>query len=145
MREEIEKFERQHGNTFCYMEQDVTESLRAEWVAEIANEVITKNHVSFNEVQELFIRNGFCFLGTVSIRHPKHQQLIFWEGWNQTAVNLIGYLLNEYPIMIEVSTDPIHYFIEGAGLQLPRARKIKAYKRDHWLPAVLAKDEERQN
>ncbi len=102
----------------------------------IAAKVMTDDHVSFIEVQRIFNDHNFDYKGKRMICHPEHSNLVFWSGWNDTAINIMTEILQEHPIGMSTA-DIMIYLIDGGGLQLPIAKKARSYKKNRWYPVVL--------
>lgn len=102
----------------------------------IADKVMTYDHVSFVEVQKIFDSHNFDYNGNSAICHPRYANLIFWDGWNVTAIKILTETLKEYSIMMHTSF-VLNYIIDGVVLDLPIAKKMRSYKRDRWYPVVL--------
>ena len=89
-----------------------------------------KKGVSFVEIEIYFDEMGFDYRGDIAMCRG-HENIVFWNGWNEQACNLIYELLNSKLITID-PTDVLIYFIDGKILTLPVYKGNKSYVQ--WLP-----------
>ncbi len=102
----------------------------------IRKKINEDDHVSFVEVERIFEDYGFDYKGGMTICHPKSLNLLIWDGWNQSALDLLNQLISNEPFAMH-STHTITYLIDGGALNLPLAKSVRDYKHPHWLPMVL--------
>lgn len=107
----------------------------------IADKVMTYDHVSFVEVQKIFDSHNFDYNGNRMLCHPEYPNLVFWTGWNDAAVEIIGQVLDEFQICMTTTSELI-YLIDGGGLNLPVAKNMKSYRKARWYPVVLRSDKD---
>ena len=86
--------------------------------------------MSFVEIEIYFDEMGFDYRGDIAMCRG-HENIVFWNGWNEQACNLIYELLNSKLITID-PTDVLIYFIDGKILTLPVYKGRKSYVQ--WLP-----------
>lgn len=107
---------------------------------EIVEKIYRDDHVSFVEIEKILKEHNFDYKGDRVIHHEGCPHLIIWAGWNEDAVEIVAGVLREEAICLQ-TTHNLTYLIDGGGLDLPIAKGIKKYKRDHWLPMVLRTEE----
>lgn len=59
-----------------------------------------------------------------------------WNGVSQSAADAIMELMNTKKVRLGPAS-VVDYAIDGITLPLPIAQAPKAYKKPHWLPAVI--------
>lgn len=92
--------------------------------------------ISYAELQWLFNRLGFDYRGDLEIYSPINENVIFWCGWNQEAIEIMNELKSENLIEQE-PVQPLVYIIDGAALRLPLVKRAVKYQTPHWLPLVF--------
>jgi hypothetical protein len=102
----------------------------------IVEKVYWEDHVSFVQIERMFEEQHFDYKGSRVIHHEKCPHLIIWAGWNEKAVKTLEEIMLENDICLQ-TTHKLVYLIDGGGVNIPIAKGIKTYKRDHWLPMVL--------
>lgn len=60
-----------------------------------------------------------------------NENIVFWNGWNEQACNLIHELLASKVITLQ-PTDVLIYYIDGKVLTLPVYKSKRSYTQ--WLP-----------
>ena len=118
-------------------EQKLTANDRVKIKEAIAARVMGDDHVSFVEVQRIFADHKFDYTGNRMICHPDYTNLVFWSGWNDTAVEIIAQVLDEFQICMSTANVLI-YQVDGGGLKLPVAKNMKSYRKARWYPTVLS-------
>ena len=89
-----------------------------------------RGHVTFVEIME-------AFDGTRGDRCVELQpNLLLWTGTSVALGQLIA--SPEFRRRIEIRpTIILTYAIDGQILQLPLAKRVRPYKKPHWLPVVM--------
>lgn len=116
---------------------------RADIKKRIIEYIYENNHVTYVELQRIFDEIGYNYHGNLCIISPMCDHVLFWDGWNQDAIDLMNEVQDEGPVHKE-PTQFLTYLIDGAGLDLPVVKSRVSYKRDHWLPVVFCKGQERK-
>ncbi len=65
-----------------------------------------------------------------------YSNLIIWSKMSKDAVEAI-YQLNREKRVILSTVSIWVYIYEGRGLNVPVAKRLRAYKKPHWLPTVI--------
>ena len=91
-----------------------------------------RDWVSFAELSKL---PGFNDPGgnKLGLTHSKHPSLLIWANMSEEAVAAMQELREEGSIIYEHGS-VISYMVDGAMMKLPIARRIRDYKKPHWLP-----------
>ncbi len=98
---------------------------------------IKKNDgTSYVEIERLFDSLSFDWRGDYEIYSNQCDNVVFWDGWNEAAMNLINELLHDKLIFKEPA-QPLIYLIDGKCLTLPIVKRAMKYKTPHWLPVVF--------
>ena len=92
--------------------------------------------VTYANIEEFFEDHGFEYKGDRGSRSAVCRHVIFWEGWNNEAFDMISELMSEGKIHCS-STNVITYLIDGKGLDLPIVKTNRDYTTDHWLPVIF--------
>lgn len=97
---------------------------------------IQKNDcVTHPEIEWIFNKCGFDYRGNLMDCSSLCENVIFWEGWNQAAYDIMQELLQDGLIYREVAS-PIVVLTMGKILNLPRVKRNVQYKTLHWLPVM---------
>lgn len=109
--------------------------------AVILDYIATNSEASYAEIELLFDKNGFDYRGDIEIHSSTNDNVIFWAGWNEEAVSLIGDLIREGKIKripVARSLYPIVRLMDGKALSYPLLRgNPESIKHPHWLPCVF--------
>lgn len=97
--------------------------------------------VSCVELERFLDGIGFEYRGDFCIASTKSRNVVFWSGWNQDIISLVGELQEENAIHKEPAQFLV-YLLDGGGLDMPTVKTYREYKRDHWLPIVFCKGPE---
>ena len=89
-----------------------------------------KKGVSFVEIEIYFDEVGFNYNGDIAMCRD-HENIVFWNGWNEQACNLIHELLASKVITLQ-PTDVLIYYIDGKVLTLPVYKSKRSCTQ--WLP-----------
>lgn len=89
-----------------------------------------KKGVSFVEIEIYFDEVGFNYNGEIAMCRG-NENIVFWNGWNEQACNLIHELLASKLITMD-HTDVLIYYIDGKVLTLPVYKSKRSYAQ--WLP-----------
>lgn len=92
--------------------------------------------VSYAELEYLFEKIGYNYQGSLLTCSDMDRNVIFWGGWNENAIALIGEMISENSIKRQ-PCDFIIYLIDGKTMNFPLVKKYKKYKSMHWLPCVF--------
>lgn len=100
---------------------------------------LRKNQRStFSEIENLFEREGIEYHGESSIELRAGANIMLWDGWNHSTVDLILELVHSGQIVFAVA-DWIEQMCFGKMFMLPIAKRPEHdYKRLHWLPVVVS-------
>ena len=93
---------------------------------------ISKGGVSFVELE----REVPNFTGDQQIRIPE-KNWVLWSGISKEAATALQELIND-ELIVQKTCQPIIYFIDGGGVELPLVKTNRAYKKPHWLPVVYS-------
>ncbi len=104
--------------------------------ADILKYIREKDHVSYAEIEQIFEQDGYPYKGEGVICSPANDMVVFWQGWNSDAANIIGELKQEGKVF-QQPTSAFPYWVEGHYLKIPLVRKAYPYKTEHWLPLVF--------
>ena len=96
-------------------------------------EFCQKDHVSFMELHNTF---PGLFGGETALCFPDFPTLIVWQGFTQEGADVLLNVLNGRRLFLYPCPTLI-YAIDGGGLSLPVAKRIRHYRHPHWLPMVL--------
>jgi hypothetical protein len=91
------------------------------------------DYVSFAELASRFGRANFNGGDRVIELEPN---LILWGGLTQEASDAVRGLLSDGIIAVHPSSLMV-YMADGCIPRMPIAKRIKAYKKEHWLPVTL--------
>lgn len=92
---------------------------------------------SFVEIERIFEQNNFDYKGDMAITSDRYPNLVFWNGWNKQAIDVIDELLyNE--LILQKPTKAICYYIDGKVLQMPIAQHYRARVSEHWYPIAFS-------
>ena len=98
----------------------------------IVNYLREHKGASFIELQEHV--PGFKGNNTVGVLD---KNVIFWTGVSPEATKALDELLTDKVIEL-IHIGPLVYFIDGAVMKLPIAKRIEKYKTRHWIPVVMS-------
>lgn len=109
--------------------------------AVILDYIATNSEASYAEIELLFDKNGFDYRGDIEIHSSTNDNVIFWAGWNEEAVSLIGELIKTGKIK-RIARDrslyPIVRLMDGKAMPYPLLRENPdRIKHPHWLPCVF--------
>lgn len=104
---------------------------------------IRKNDcVTHTEIEWLFNQCGFDYKGDLMDCSSLCENVIFWEGWNQKAYNILQELLLDGMIYRDIAPS-IVVLTMGTALDLPLVKRNVQYKTLHWLPVMYRPKEKR--
>lgn len=107
----------------------------------ILNYIDVNKEMSYAELELLFDKTGFDYRGDIEMYSATNENVIFWTGWNDEAVSLIGDLIREGKIKripVARSLYPIVRLMDGKALSYPLLRgNPESIKHPHWLPCVF--------
>ncbi len=86
---------------------------------------------------ELSYKKGFNGHQEVYLKHQKAKNIILWSNVSKEAVRALGELLAEKKIMMLRSSILVYAFDGSILSNTPIAKRIRHYKKPHWLPVVL--------
>jgi hypothetical protein len=96
---------------------------------EIYNFVKTRRFVSFAEIVLQFGEGD----ETIEL---KDYNIVLWANLRSDVAEAILELLRERKLFL-IPTHVLVYIIDGRVLSLPVAKRLRKYKKLHWLPVVL--------
>lgn len=101
-------------------------------------EYIRKNGgTSYAEIERLFEKYSFDYIGNIEAFSDKNSKVVFWTGWNKKAFDILAELIRENRIERE-PCNFIVYLIDGKILNYPILNKApKNLKNIYWLPCVF--------
>lgn len=88
--------------------------------------------VSFAELA----RHVEGFKGDYAFYSNKKKNIVLWDGLSEEAGQALEQLINSYKITMK-PTMLLVYLIDGMFLGYPIARRVRDYKKPHWLPIVF--------
>jgi len=94
-----------------------------------------KKGVTFIELERIMTDAGFNWEGQMGFG-VLEKNLIYWQGWNQDAIDLFNELTQEKAVETD-TTAPLTYMIDGRVLTIPQATRYQKYKKPHWVPIIL--------
>lgn len=101
---------------------------------QIYQKVALYRDVTFKELCDTF-PDEFCG-GNNNLHHKKFQNIIYWTGLKQEAIDALYFLIDNKLLTIKaVST--LVYAIDGSILAMNTAKKLRDYKTPRWLPIVF--------
>ena len=113
--------------------------MKKEEMKRIVLNYINKNDsASYAEIEWLFQQNGYDYRGELLSCSGQCEHVVFWDGWNAEAFDLLKELLQEGAVHREPA-GPLRYLLDGAGMAIPIVKQKVQYKTDHWAPVVFAK------
>lgn len=74
--------------------------------------------------------------GNIAICHSEFENIILWTGTSEAANGILLDLFQSGLIHWK-TTRVLVYMTDGAALNLPLAKGLRAYKTPRWLPVVL--------
>ena len=89
-----------------------------------------KKNVTLVDIENYFNEVGFNYNGDIAMCRG-NENIVFWNGWNEQAFNLIHELLASKVITLQ-PTDVLIYYIDGKVLTLPVYKSKRSYAQ--WLP-----------
>lgn len=104
--------------------------------AEVYRYIKENEGTSYAELEYLFDRLGFDWKGELEIYSDVCDNVIFWTGWNEEAIELINDLQRE-GLIEKVPGHYVMYILDGKTMNLPLVRGYKEYKTPHWLPVLF--------
>ncbi len=97
---------------------------------------IRKNdYVTHTEIERIFEENGFNYKGDLMDCSSLCENVIFWNGWNLEAYQIMQDLLLDDLVYRDVA-DPVVVLTMGKALDLPMVKRNVQYKTPHWLPVM---------
>jgi len=96
---------------------------------QILNFVKKRRYVSFVEIEREFGKGE-------EMLYDPDTNIVYWGNLKPEVCDAIIELINEGKLYIRPCTVFV-YLVDGKVLGLPIARRIRKYKRLHWLPVVL--------
>lgn len=103
---------------------------------EVLEYIKSHSETSFVEIERIFEKNEFDYVGDGAYSSGVNNKAIFWIGWNKAAYEIISELKREGLIVME-PCQPIIYVIDGKSLTLPIMKSMNI-KNDHWLPVAFS-------
>lgn len=100
-----------------------------EMTERIVTIVSERDYVSFAELMEIC---GPEAKGDLTLELKEN--LVLWSGVSQLFDEAFKAALHRIQPMV---TTPMTYLIDGEALKLPIAKRIRAYKKGHWLPVTF--------
>lgn len=102
----------------------------------VSDYIKENNRVSYIELQRLLDELRYNYQGDLCIISSKCERAIFWDGWNQDAIDLMNEIQDEGDIHKE-PTQFLTYLLDGGGLSLPIVQSAVDLKQDCWIPVVF--------
>lgn len=102
---------------------------------QILDYIVTNDHVTFQELMRI---PGVWDNGSpdgMALHHPEFDRILLWSDITQEAATAFQELKKEN-LAHWLPCSMMPYIIDGGGLNLPRAKGPRHYKRLHWLPVV---------
>ena len=104
--------------------------------AEIYNYIVKNGGVTYAELERVFEQHGFSYCGDLEIYSDRSDNVVFWTGWNEQALEIISALIREGKIHRTPCPSWV-YLVDGKSLTLPVCRSRKDLRRKCWLPTVF--------
>lgn len=104
--------------------------------AEVYRYIKENEGTSYAELEYLFDRLGFDWKGELEIYSDVCDNVIFWTGWNEEAIEVINDLQRD-ELISKVPGHYVMYILDGKTMNLPLVRGYKEYKTPHWLPVLF--------
>jgi hypothetical protein len=101
---------------------------------QILNEIKEYGTLTF---AELSYKKGFKGHQEVYLKHQKAKNIILWSNVSKKAVRALCELLAEKKIMMFPSNIFVYAFDGNILSNTPIAKRIRHYKKPHWLPVVF--------
>lgn len=92
---------------------------------------------TFVEIEHIFEQNEFDYKGDLTLCSKAYPTLIFWDGWNQNAINILDELLDN-ELVVRQSASTMIYYIDGKVLNMPIAQHYKKRVHDAWYPIAFS-------
>ena len=86
-------------------------------------------HVTFADISKRISSEN----GNVTMRHPEHESIIFWENLSENVVKALEDLVRQKQIFMAPATQ-FTYLADGLVSTLPLATSARDYTKPHWLP-----------
>ncbi len=94
-------------------------------------------HVSFAELAREWPQHFNGGDRQIEVSSPSASKVVLWHGVTAEGAAALDELISG-PCVYR-PTVPLVYIIDGAYPNLPVAKRIRHYKKDHWLPVVVAR------
>ena len=126
-----------YSNTGDEAGEDKTAATPAKKAAEAVRAFISESSgsVQFSDIESVFKDAGFDYRGDKYVAVKKN--LVVWYGWSDEAVDIINGLIEEGKIKVVADSVKKHKDVSNELSSLPVAKKMKDYKKLHWLPAHI--------
>lgn len=92
--------------------------------------------VSYVDLEHYFDEIGFEWRGDLAMMSENYENIVYWSGWNESALNVLSELLAEGWIVGNGASQLI-YQIDGKGLNMPVAKSQRNYKHPRWQPIAF--------
>jgi hypothetical protein len=94
--------------------------------------IVERGSVSFAELQTHFTDTT----GDHMMCDGQYPTLVYWAGCSTTLITVLQQLLAAKRIVMR-PTSLLIYLVDGCCLKMPIAKRLRAYKKEHWLPVVF--------
>ncbi len=103
----------------------------------IMNYIERNAGTTFAELERLFERYGYDYIGDHEYTAADDPNHIYWLGWSSEYFSIMRELRQDgYIVMKPAST--LIYMIDGKGLTFPVAKTERRKKNPHWLPVSFS-------
>ena len=103
--------------------------------AAVLDYILKNNCVTHPEIERIFEQCGFDYKGDLMDCSSLCDNVIFWEGWNRAAYDIMQELLLDDLVYRDVAS-PLVILTMGKALDLPLVKRNVQYKTLHWLPVM---------
>jgi hypothetical protein len=76
--------------------------------------------------------------------YPEGANIVVWYNMSKVGADAIAELVRSYKIEL-LPTAPYIYAVDGLVPQMPVAKAVRAYRKQHWLPMIIGLGERRQS
>lgn len=92
---------------------------------------------SFVEIERIFEKHNFDYKGELSLMSERYNNLVFWKGWNQNAVDILNKIIDT-EMIIRRPTQVLTYYIDGKVLDMPVAQHYMHRSTVNWFPITFS-------
>lgn len=106
-------------------------------IAEMVYELIKcRDDVTYADLEDIFDILKIKWEGSNEIVSGENENVIFWTGWSEEAIEIVNYLQREGFLEKKLGSF-LHYLLIGKIMLIPVVREFREYKTPHWLPLAF--------